>query len=319
MFRDIIGGLLIVLILITGFISYIILFDVKEVRSPSLTLNTEQYNTEVDFQTENFKKELINPFISSVAKQSEWLENHSNINNEYNGILEDVLFNQNLLFIEEYKNDVENKKAELTEEFQIYQEQTAEITAKEVKYYSSIIENETEQSIDNIREKYNQEFQEYEKEVRAENRNELLNYRLKLEVLDLSEEKAQEYRDKIEEIEAAKQQKIRNQLTATSYKLRTETEQLIEEKEAKITELKERLNQEMEQKIAKKKASLDNIFQVYQQNRLAAVEERMAEFEDRIAKQSEELYQKRDEIALIVKDDLASLKEMYPDFNEERD
>jgi len=318
MLREIISGLLIVLILITGFFAYIILFDVKEIKSPSMTLNKEQYNIETDINSNTIKQNLLSPFIESVQAQEDWLEFHQKADQEYKNILSKVGVNQDLLFIEEYKDDLEHKREQLDRDFQEYKEYINNITKKEIEYYSSLVEYEMEQSLENLRKKYDEEFAEFEKQVQAANRNELLNYRLKLETLDLKEAEAENYRNKIEEIESEKSIKINNKLNEIYYTLRIKREELEKEKEEKISKLEKEFIRGKENQIEQKKLELENVLTLFQKNRYAALKKQMNEFKAVLNQESSDLFQKRNAIQEIVQNDLESLKKDYIDSTEER-
>src|SRR6056297_3597484 len=303
MLREIISGLLIVLIIITGIFAYIILFDVKEIKSPSLTLNKKQYDIETEIDDKQFKKRLIKPFSASVKAQQAWLETHQEFDQEYKNILDELLNNQDLLFVEEYKDDIEHKREQLEHGFIDFKDKINKITNKEIEYYSSMIDYEMEQSLEKLRKKYDEEFAEYEEQVQQERRNELLNYRLKLETLDLSEQEAQKLREKIEDIESAKSIKINNKINEIYYGLRLKTEKLYKEKERQI---------------AQKKIELEKVLSLFQRNRYAALQNQMNEFAVELEQESEELLQKRDAIKEIVQNDLETLNKTYLDLTEER-
>jgi|SRR6056297_3282177 len=318
MLREIISGLLIVLIIITGIFAYIILFDVKEIKSPSLTLNKKQYDIETEIDDKQFKKRLIKPFSASVKAQQAWLETHQEFDQEYKNILDELLNNQDLLFVEEYKDDIEHKREQLEHGFIDFKDKINKITNKEIEYYSSMIDYEMEQSLEKLRKKYDEEFAEYEEQVQQERRNELLNYRLKLETLDLSEQEAQKLREKIEDIESAKSIKINNKLNEIYYGLRLKTEKLSKEKERKKAELEKQFNKETERQIAQKKIELEKVLSLFQRNRYAALQNQMNEFAVELEQESEELLQKRDAIKEIVQNDLETLNKTYLDLTEER-
>ncbi len=317
MLREIVSGLLIVLILITGFFTYIILFDVKEIKSPSLTLDIEQYNTETDIKSTSFKQSFFDPFVNSVQAQQDWLNLYQDTKQEYEEVFKAVLVNQELLFVEEYKDDLEDKRDQLDRDFNNFKERINKVTAKEIEYYSSLVEYEMEQSLENLRKNYDEEFAEYEKQVQEASRNELLNYRLKLETLDLTEEKAQKYRDKIEEIEAEKSIKINNKLNEIYYTLRIKSEELEAEKELKIAKLKEQFNREKDKQIEQKQLELENVLTVFQR-RYAALKKQMNQFEKTLNQESPYLFQKKEVIKEIIQSDLDNLKKNYIVSTEER-
>jgi hypothetical protein len=316
--REIISGLLIVVILIAGFLAYIVLYDVKEIESPSLTLNKEQYQTDSDLDGERLKSNLIRPFKNSIKAQNSWLTEQSEVKADYQNILDGLLTNQNVLYIEEYKNDLEDKRKQLELQFVEFKDRIDKITDKEIEYYSSMIDYEMEQSLDNLREKYDQEFADYEKQVQQENSNELLNYRLKLETLDLTEEKAAEYRSKIEEIENNRSIKINNKLNEIYYELRIRSEELTRERDQKIAELKKQFLNKKEEQIEQKNIELENMFAIYQRNRYTALKNSMDEFEENLEQDTAQLLAKSDIITDVVQSDLEVLNNTYLENTEER-
>lgn len=318
MFREIIGGLLVVLILITGFFSYIILFDVKEIKSPSFTLNKEQYQTEPEFQTGGYEEKFKEPFKNSIEEQEQWIERQENINEEYEALLGAAFHNQQLLYIEEYNSDIEAKNEELGRDFQNYKEEINVLTERKIDYYSSMVRYEKKKSFENLQSKYDQELQEFEKEVQKERRNDLLNYRLKIETLDLSEEKEQEYREKIEEIQSTKNIKIDNKITQIHYTLRLENIKLNKAMEDKIANLTEEYEKEKDELISQKNQELENIFSIYQQNRYSALEQKIQKFEANINEEKKDFLGKRDNLIGIAKNDLEKLRNRYNGSNEER-
>jgi hypothetical protein len=175
-----------------------------------------------------------------------------------------------------------------------------------------------EQSLDNLREKYDQEFADYEKQVQQENSNELLNYRLKLETLDLTEEKAAEYRSKIEEIENNRSIKINNKLNEIYYELRIRSEELTRERDQKIAELKKQFLNKKEEQIEQKNIELENMFAIYQRNRYTALKNSMDEFEENLEQDTAQLLAKSDIITDVVQSDLEVLNNTYLENTEER-
>ena len=305
-------------ILIAGFLAYIVLYDVKEIESPSLTLNKEQYQTASQLDSESLKNNLIGPFENSLKAQNSWLKEQSEVKEDYQNILDSLLTNQNVLYIEEYKNDLEDKRKQLELQFVEFKDRIDKITDKEIEYYSSMIEYEMEQSLDNLRQKYDQEFADYEKQVQQENRNELLNYRLKLETLDLTDEQAQEYRSKIEEIENNRSIKINNKLNGIYYQLRIRSEQLAQKRDDKIAELKEQFLNNKKEEIEQKNIELENMFAIYQRNRYTALKNSMNEFEANLEQETAQLLAKSDTITEIVQNDLEVLNNTYLENTEER-
>ncbi|MCF8002437.1 MAG: hypothetical protein K9K76_11365 [Halanaerobiales bacterium] len=318
MFREIIGGLLVVLILITGFFSYIILFDVKEIKSPSFTLNKNQYQTEPDFQTSGFEEDFKMPFKNSIQKQEQWIERQQNINQEYSDILGTALYNQELLYIEEYNNDIESKNEELNKDFQNYKEEVNILTDRKIDYYSSMVRYEKQKSFENLQAKYDEELQAVKSQVQKERSNELLNYRLKIETLDLTEAKKQEYREKIEEIKTARKNKINAKMTAIYYTLRVENNKLKNAMEEKIANLTERYEKEKEEFITEKMQELDNIYSMYRQNRYSALDQKIQKFEASINEDKKAILNKRNKLIKIAKKDLKNLKNRYSSSDEER-
>jgi hypothetical protein len=307
-----------VVILIAGFLAYIVLYDVKEIESPSLTLNKKQYQTTSELDSESLKSTLIEPFINSIDAQNNWLTEQAGAQKDYQNILDGLLTNQNLLYIEEYKNDLEDKRKQLDLQFIEYKDRIDKITDKEIEYYSSMIDYEMERSIENLRENYDQEFAEYEKQVQRENSNELLNYRLKLETLDLTEEKAAEYRSKIEEIENNRSIKINNKLNEIYYELRIRSEELTRERDQKIAELKKQFLNKKEEQIEQKNIELENMFAIYQRNRYTALKNSMDEFEENLEQDTAQLLAKSDIITDVVQSDLEVLNNTYLENTEER-
>ena len=305
-------------ILIAGFLAYIVLYDVKEIESPSLTLNKEQYQTASQLDSESLKNNLIGPFENSLKAQNSWLKEQSEVKEDYQNILDSLLTNQNVLYIEEYKNDLEDKRKQLDLQFIEFKDRIGKITDKEIEYYSSMIDYEMEQSLDNLRQQYDQEFADYEKQVQQENRNELLNYRLKLDTLDLTEEKAAEYRSKIEEIENNRSIKINNKLNEIYYELRVRSEELAREREEKIAELKEQFLNKKEAEIEQKNIELENMFAIYQRNRYTALKNSMDKFEANLEQETAQLLAKSDTITEIVQNDLEVLNNTYLENTEER-
>ena len=318
MFREVIGGLLVVLILITGFFSYIILFDVKEIKSPSFTLNKAQYQTEPNFDTSGYAEKFKEPFKNSIERQEEWTERQEKINEEYDVILGAALYNQNLLYIEEYNNDIEAKNEELNKDFQSYKEEINKLTERKIDYYSSMVRYEKQKSFDNLQAKYDKELQEVKTQVQKERSNELLNYRLKIETLDLTEAKEQEYREKIEEIQTARRNKINSKMTAIYYTLRVENNKLKNAMQEKIANLTERFIKEKEELISEKKQELENIYAIYRQNRYSALEQKIQKFEVNIGEEKNSLLEKRNNLIKVAKTDLEELKSRYNASNEER-
>ena len=318
MFREVIGGLLVVLILITGFFSYIILFDVKEIKSPSFTLNKAQYQTEPNFDTSGYAEKFKEPFKNSIERQEEWIERQEKINEEYDVILGAALYNQNLLYIEEYNNDIEAKNEELNKDFQSYKEEINKLTERKIDYYSSMVRYEKQKSFDNLQAKYDKELQEVKTQVQKERSNELLNYRLKIETLDLTEAKEQEYREKIEEIQTARRNKINSKMTAIYYTLRVENNKLKNAMQEKIANLTERFVKEKEELISEKKQELENIYAIYRQNRYSALEQKIQKFEANIGEEKNSLLEKRNNLIKVAKTDLEELKSRYNASNEER-
>ncbi len=318
MFREIIGGLLVVLILITGFFSYIILFEVKEIRSPSLTLNKAQYETEPDFQTSGYENKFKQPFKNSIEEQEKWGQSQEDINEEYDVILEAALYNQKLLFIEEYNNDIEAKNEELKTDFQNYRKKVDTLTERKIDYYSSMVRYEKEKSFENLQSKYGEKLKEFEKEVQKERSNEIINYRLKLETLDLTEAKKKEYRVKLEEIRSAKRVKINNKSTEIYYQLRIENNKLKKAMEDKIVELTEKFEEEKKELISKKNHELESIFSVYQRNRHTALNQKIKVFETNINEERQAILDKRENFIEIAKRDLKTLKNRYNVSNGER-
>jgi len=318
MFREVIGGLLVVLILITGFFSYIILFDVKEIKSPSFTLNKAQYQTEPNFDTSGYAEKFKEPFKNSIERQEEWIERQEKINEEYDVILGAALYNQNLLYIEEYNNDIEAKNEELNKDFQSYKEEINKLTERKIDYYSSMVRYEKQKSFDNLQAKYDKELQEVKTQVQKERSNELLNYRLKIETLDLTEAKEQEYREKIEEIQTARRNKINSKMTAIYYTLRVENNKLKNAMQEKIANLTERFVKEKEELISEKKQELENIYAIYRQNRYSALEQKIQKFEANIGEEKNSLLEKRNNLIKVAKTDLEELKSKYNASNEER-
>ena len=318
MFREVIGGLLVVLILITGFFSYIILFDVKEIKSPSFTLNKAQYQTEPNFETNGYAEKFKEPFKNSIEIQDKWIERQEKINEEYDVILGAALYNQNLLYIEEYNNDIEAKNEELNKDFQSYKEEINKLTERKIDYYSSMVRYEKQKSFDNLQAKYDKELQEVKTQVQKERSNELLNYRLKIETLDLTEAKEQEYREKIEEIQTARRNKINSKITAIYYTLRVENNKLKNAMQEKIANLTERFVKEKEELISEKKQELENIYAIYRQNRYSALEQKIQKFEANIGEEKNSLLEKRNNLIKVAKTDLEELKSRYNASNEER-
>jgi len=316
--REIISGLLIVVILIAGFFAYIVLYDVKEIESPSLTLDKKQYQTNNQLDSERLKSNLREPFKNSIKAQNSWLTEQSEVREGYQNILDSLLTNQNVLYIEEYKNDLEDKRKQLDLQFVEFQDRIDKITDKEIEYYSSMIDYEMEQSLDNLRQKYDQEFANYEKQVQQENSNELLNYRLKLETLDLTEEKAEEYRNKIEEIENNRSIKINNKLNEIYYELRIRSEELARKRDEKIAELKKQFLNRKKAEIEQKNIELENMFAIYQRNRYTALQNSMDEFEANLEQETAKLLAKSDIITETVQNDLEVLNNTYLENTEER-
>lgn len=318
MFRDIIGGLLVVLILVTGFFSYIILFEVKEIRSPSFTLSKGQYQTEPDFETSGYVEKFEKPFKNSIEEQKKWIELQKSINEEYEVILGAALYNQKLLYIEEYNNDIEAKNVELKKDFQNYKDKINTLTERKIDYYSSMVQYEKDKSLENLQSKYSKELNEFEKQVQKENSNELLNYRLKLETLDLTEKKEQEYKDKINEIQSTKKIKINNKMTEIHYTLRVENNKLKKAMEDKIANITEKYEEEKKELISKKSQELDTIYTIYQQNNYSALNQRIKKFEANINEERKKLLDKREDFIDIAKNDLEKLKSRYNASNGER-
>jgi len=318
MFREIIGGLLVVLILITGFFSYIILFDVKEIKSPSLTINKHQYQTEPEFQTSGYKEKFTGPFKNSIEEQKKWIERQENINEEYEVILGAAVYNQELLYIDEYNNDIEAKNEELNKDFQNYEQEINILTERKIDYYSSMVRYEKEKSFENLQSKYYKELQEVKTQIQKDRSNELLNYRLKIRTLDLSEAKQQEYLEKIEEIQTARKNKINNKVTAIYYTLRVENNKLKNVMEEKIANLTDRFEAEKEELIAKNNQEVKNIYSVYQQNRYSALEQKIQKVEENITEDKKDLLNKRNNLIEIAKIDLEKLKNRYNVSNGER-
>ncbi len=318
MFREIIGGLLVVLILITGFFSYIILFDVKEIKSPSLTINKHQYQTEPEFQTSGYKEKFTGPFKNSIEEQKKWIERQENINEEYEVILGAAVYNQELLYIDEYNNDIEAKNEELNKDFQNYEQEINILTERKIDYYSSMVRYEKEKSFENLQSKYYKELQEVKTQIQKDRSNELLNYRLKIRTLDLSEAKEQEYLEKIEEIQTARKNKINNKVTAIYYTLRVENNKLKNVMEEKIANLTDRFEAEKEELIAKNNQEVKNIYSVYQQNRYSALEQKIQKVEENITEDKKDLLNKRNNLIEIAKIDLEKLKNRYNVSNGER-
>jgi hypothetical protein len=318
MFREIIGGLLVVLILITGFFSYIILFDVKEIKSPSFTINKQQYQTEPEFQTSEYEKKFKEPFQNSIEEQEQWIERQENINEEYEVILGAAVYNQELLYIDEYNNDIEAKNEELNKDFQNYKQEINILTERKIDYYSSMVRYEKEKSFENLQSKYDKELQEVKTQVQKERSTELLNYRLKIKTLDLSEAKEQEYREKIEEIQTARRNKVNNKMTAIYYTLRVENNKLKNVMEEKIANLTEEFEEEKEELIAKQNQELKNIYSIYQQNRYSALEQKIQKVEANITEEKKALLNKRNNLIEIAKNDLEKLKSRYNVSNGER-
>jgi len=318
MFREIIGGLLVVLILITGFFSYIILFDVKEIKSPSLTINKQQYQTEPKFQTSEYEEKFKVPFQNSIEEQKQWIERQENINEEYEVILGAAVYNQELLYIDEYNNDIEAKNEELNKDFQNYEQEINILTERKIDYYSSMVRYEKEKSFENLQSKYYKELQEVKTQIQKDRSNELLNYRLKIRTLDLSEAKEQEYLEKIEEIQTARKNKINNKVTAIYYTLRVENNKLKNVMEEKIANLTDRFEAEKEELIAKNNQEVKNIYSVYQQNRYSALEQKIQKVEENITEDKKDLLNKRNNLIEIAKIDLEKLKNRYNVSNGER-
>ena len=318
MFREIIGGLLVVLILITGFFSYIILFDVKEIKSPSFTINKQQYQTEPKFQTSEYEEKFKVPFQNSIEEQKQWIERQENINEEYEVILGAAVYNQELLYIDEYNNDIEAKNEELNKDFQNYEQEINILTERKIDYYSSMVRYEKEKSFENLQSKYYKELQEVKTQIQKDRSNELLNYRLKIRTLDLSEAKEQEYLEKIEEIQTARKNKINNKVTAIYYTLRVENNKLKNVMEEKIANLTDRFEAEKEELIAKNNQEVKNIYSVYQQNRYSALEQKIQKVEENITEDKKDLLNKRNNLIEIAKIDLEKLKNRYNVSNGER-
>lgn len=311
MLSEITSGLLIVLILISGFFAYLILFEVQDINSPSLSLNKEQYEITADFDKDLFKENLNDSFIKTVDTQKRWIEKQTKLNELYNDKFGSILYSQNSVFIDQYYNEVAKKQRELDKEYQRYVENINFETENRINYYSSMVNYEVEKSLENIRLKYDEEIQEFEKQVNQENRNELLNLRLKLKVLELSEEKRKELQNRIDEIQNNKSIKISNKISEIYYRLRIVSNELNEAKAEKIANLKEILNNEKENNINNKKSSLDNIYKEYQEDRYAALSEKINNFQRTISSDNNDLIEKRNEIINIVTNDLNSLHQMY--------
>lgn len=318
MFREIIGGLLVVLILITGFLSYIILFEVKEIKSPSFTLNVEDYQTEPGFQTSGYEDKFKEPFNNSIDRQKEWIDRQNSINQKYEEMLGEVLFNQELLFIEEYNNDIEDKNKELKNNFQNYKREVDKLTEKKIDYYSSMVRYEKERSLENLQDNYDEEFDEFVSQVQQERQNELLNYRLKIEILDLSKAKEKEYQNKIEEIESDKRVRTNNKMHKIYSRLRLENYKVNKVMEEKIASLTEKFKEEEKELISNKQEELDNIFSIFEQNRETALEQKKEQFKTNINEERKAILNKRESIIEIATDDLEKLQSRYSTSNGER-
>jgi|AntRauTorcE11897_2_1112592.scaffolds.fasta_scaffold06559_3 hypothetical protein len=315
---EITSGLLIVLILISGFFAYLILFEIQDINSPSLTLNKAQYQITADFNKDVFEESMEEDFLNTVETQNKWIEKQREINDQYDEKLENVVNSQDSVFTDEYYNEIEKRQRELDKEYQQFVENINFDTENMIKYYSSMVNYELEESLENIRLEYDEELKEFEQEVRKENRNELLNLRIKLLVLELSEQRRKEFQDRIEEIQNSKSIKISNKISEIYYRLRIASNELSEARDKKVASLSEILNNDKKVKINNKKESLDRIYKDYQEIRYAALSQQMTDFEKTISNDKDELFEKRNNIIKIVTSDLNTLHKIYLLPTEER-
>ncbi|MCF8008195.1 MAG: hypothetical protein K9K32_00390 [Halanaerobiales bacterium] len=311
MFREILSGLLIVLLIVAGFISYLILFEIKEVKSPSVSINLSEYKQEDNLESRQLIKDLTNPFKSTINEQQEIY--HKKINDTLSYIIftNEILVNNNSILVEEYNKALKEKKDELDNLLEIYKNEIVSYSNNKIEYYSDIINKEFESSIDNLLNNYHLELKDYKNQINKEYSNQIFNLRLKLELLELSGKKRREYEEKLDVIKREKNMLINGKKAQVSFKLLLEKEKLISIKNQKINKYKETEIKSSDALIKIKAEELKQRFEQFHQKKLTNLKEEINKEELVILKKIESLYKKRQDIIKIVKDDVDKLVAQY--------
>lgn len=318
MFRDLFSVLLIVLIIITGFFTYIIFFEIEEAKSPSFNIDREAYKIKPDFEPTVFVDKFKVPFFASLDDQEQWADRQEKLSDDYEISFSEIQFNKYILYFDQYSSDITKLREELDRQFAEYEIEADNILDKKIAYYTSMIDHEVERSLENLIIDYREEFEEFESELKKQRSNELLNYRLKLETLDLTDEQKKDYKDKIAEIELEKRIRINNKLNEIYYELKTASQLLNENKAEKVSYLLEKFAEKKNKLVANRKREIEASYLTYQQQRYIAATHNIYQAEELINEEKQEILAVLKIVDEVVKDDLEVLKSAYSTVNKER-
>jgi len=318
MFRDIVNVILIFLIIITGFFTYIIFFEIEEAKSPSFNIDRKAYSIEPDFEPTLFLDKFKVPFTTSLDDQEQWAAQQEKLSDDYEIFFSEIQFNKYVLYFDQYSSDIVKLREELDRQFAEYKIEADDILDKKIAYYSSMIDHEVERSLENLIKDYREELKEFESELKKQRSNELLNYRLKLETLDLTDEQKKDYKDKIAKIELEKRIKINNKLNGIYYELKTASHLLNENKEEKVSYLLEKFTEKKNELVVNKKKEIEDSYRTYQQQRYIAAIHNINQAEELINEEKHEILTVLKIVDEVIKDDLEVLKSAYSTVNKER-
>ncbi|MCK4260062.1 MAG: OmpH family outer membrane protein [Halanaerobiales bacterium] len=267
--------------------------------------------SKLEVEIQSYFKELARQTDGQKEAQIQVESQYSDLNAQFYSQLEEIQ--------EKYQKKIDEKTEILQQELISFEEKTWDIVVSDFQKKKDDVEVMAEEMISRYNEKQMESLAVSGEELMKKYYPEILNFRLKLQMVQLSEEEQKKYRDELEKLEFEQARKIEEE----KVRLEEELNQYIETKqsslEQELQDFQNKTKEDAELDLENKRNELDNNLQTFIQDMDLAMQAEIKEKQIRLEEQAQTgLLKAQDEIQNDMRNNEELLKSKIAEAKQEQ-
>ncbi|ACL70515.1 hypothetical protein Hore_17660 [Halothermothrix orenii H 168] len=267
--------LLLILILLSGITVFSARMPHGNTSPEPGTGNLEQrIEDELDFEVE-METELIEARKDSIKRQLSLLEKQQKMylqkKQDIESHIEEILNNVR----EEYQQKIDEKHQEMLKELKTFEDKKLQEVREKLLVKKEVFGSKLEKMVSRLKQETLNKLMGYRQDITNQYYPDILNYKLKLEIIELTPEEKEDYENKLREIEAKKERLFKQKEEELNQELQNRIKSLEKEFHSKLMAYQTLINQETRKQIEKKRTELETDFKDYVDRQQKLMEEAM--------------------------------------------